>query len=447
MRKGDTLIRKPISRWRPLIRQLTTVAAAGLMAVACGSDGPKDGEVGHVESNFGGVVSDEPKSALIGRDVLSAGGNAVDAIVATYFAMSVTNPGAATLGGGGLCVVHRGVEGSVEAIDFRPAKFTSGNATAMIPGAVRGMFALHARYGRLKWEGLLLPAERMARFGHPVPRAFARQIAGMSADKFGDPELRRIFFPAGKPVGEGHVLRQETLSSTLAGIRLRGPGEFYAGDFAKALAADLGRMAGIDIPVEAFRSYQPKWQKTTIVDVGKDQLHLPAGEAGIAAAAAWAALIAGRPLDAGQDAMVRDGASAGFIAVDSAGGGAACVVSANGALGAARIIGSSGILAAAPPRDARFPGLPMLLINKPQRDARGAVTGAGGAAGIARGIAAAFRAFRSDVPLDRAFGAAPKIATGRANLIRCPKGAREELELCRFVTDPAGHGLAVSAAF
>ena len=433
-----------------MIRQLTTVAAAGLMAVACGSDAPKEGEVGHVGDNFGGVVSDEPKSALIGRDVLSAGGNAVDAIVATYFAMSVTIPGAATLGGGGFCVVHRGVEGSVEAIDFRPAKFTSGNATVMIPGAVRGMFALHARYGRLKWEGLLLPAERMARFGHPVPRAFARQIAGMSADKLGDPELRRIFFPAGKPVGEGHVLHQETLSSTLAGIRLRGPGDFYAGDLGKALAVDLGRIAGIDIPVEAFRSYQPKWQKTMIVDVGKDQLHLPAGETGTAAAAAWGALIAGRPLDGGQGVVAHDGArpvSAGFVAIDSAGGGAACVVSANGALGAARIIGSSGILAAAEPRDAGFPGLPMLLINKPLRDVRGAATGAGGTAGIARGIAAAFKAFRSDVPLDRSFGAAPKIATGRANLIRCPRGAREEPELCRFVTDPAGHGLAVSAAF
>ena len=116
------------------------------------------------------MVSDEPRSALVGRDILSAGGNAVDAAVATYFAMSVTYPGAATLGGGGMCVVSRGQDDAVEAIDFRPALFAQGGRAVMIPGAVRGMFALHARYGRLKWEALLLPAERLARFGNPVQR-------------------------------------------------------------------------------------------------------------------------------------------------------------------------------------------------------------------------------------------------------------------------------------
>lgn len=146
------------------------------------------------------MVSDEPRSALVGRDILSAGGNAVDAAVATYFAMSVTYPGAATLGGGGMCVVSRGQDDAVEAIDFRPALFAQGGRAVMIPGAVRGMFALHARYGRLKWEALLLPAERLARFGNPVPRAFARQIAGLPAAAFAGPEFRRIFTVEGKPL-------------------------------------------------------------------------------------------------------------------------------------------------------------------------------------------------------------------------------------------------------
>ncbi|CAN0574953.1 unnamed protein product [Laminaria digitata] len=158
VRKGPTFIRSPISRYRPLFRQLITVLGAGFVCFACSGDSPPEGQVGFVEDNFGGVVSDEPRSALIGRDILSAGGNAVDAAVATYFALSVTYPGAATLGGGGMCVVYRGQDETVEAIDFRPALFASGNRAVMIPGAVRGMFALHARYGRLKWEALLLPA-------------------------------------------------------------------------------------------------------------------------------------------------------------------------------------------------------------------------------------------------------------------------------------------------
>ncbi|MAI49073.1 MAG: gamma-glutamyltransferase, partial [Rhodospirillaceae bacterium] len=266
------------------------MVGAGLICVACGSDGPPEGQVGFVEDNFGGVVSDEPRSALIGRDILSAGGNAADAAVATYFAMSVSYPGAATLGGGGMCVVYRGDQEIVETIDFRPMLFVAGNRAVMIPGSVRGMFALHARYGRLKWEALLLPAERLARFGNPVSRAFARQVAGLPDVAFADFDFRRIFAPRGKPLVEGEVLRQEELSATLAGIRLRGPGEFYSGDLAHLLASELGSMAGITVPVDVFRGYRPKWLKTVIVDVGKNELHLPAGQGGEWAAEIWQTL-------------------------------------------------------------------------------------------------------------------------------------------------------------
>lgn len=447
MRKGPTFIRRPISRWRPLIRQLITVFGAGFICVACGSDGPPEGQVGFVEENFGGVVSDEPRSALIGRDILSAGGNAVDAAVATYFALSVTYPGAATLGGGGMCVVYRGQEETVEAIDFRPALFAVGNRAVMIPGAVRGMFALHARYGRLKWEALLLPAERLARFGNPVSRAFARQIAGLPGAAFSDPDFSRLFARGGKPTAEGEMLRQEELSATLAGIRLRGPGEFYSGDLAGILATDLGSMAGIQVPADAFRNYRPKWLKTEIVDVGKNELHLPGGPVGQRAAAIWRTLADGEAPPEQTSRASFD--SAGFVATDLNGGAVSCVVSANGTVGAARIIGHSGIIAAAPPRGDAFPGLPMLLINKPLKDARGAAAGSGGAAGILRVLRATAPTFGGDSALDAALAALPGDASakGRANAIYCPQGAREEPELCRFGADPAGHGLAISAAF
>lgn len=424
-----------------------TVIGAGFICVACGSDSPPEGQVGFVEDNFGGVVSDEPRSALVGRDILSAGGNAIDAAVATYFAMSVTYPGAATLGGGGMCVVYKGQGEVVEAIDFRPRLFAVGNRAVMIPGAVRGMFALHARYGRLKWEALLLPAERLARFGNAVPRAFARQIAGLPDGAFSDPDFRRIFAPRGKPAAEGEVLRQEELSATLAGIRLRGPGEFYAGDLARILAKDLGSMAGIDVPVDAFRAYRPKWLKTEVVDVGKNELHLPGGPDGQRAAVLWRGIADGLSPPAQSPQPSFD--SAGFVATDLSGGAVSCVVSANGTIGAARIIGHSGIIAAAPPRGEAFPGLPMVIVNKPLKDARGAAAGSGGVFGVVRALRAAVPAFDDDKTLDQAFAALPAgtAVRGRANAIYCPKGAREEPELCRFATDPAGHGLATSAAF
>jgi gamma-glutamyltranspeptidase / glutathione hydrolase len=437
-----------------VFRQLMTAITAGLICAACGSDTPPEGQVGHVAENFGGVVSDEPRSALVGRDILSAGGNAIDAAVATYFALAVTYPGAATLGGGGYCVVYPGASDAVETIDFRPALYSSGSRAVMIPGSVRGMFALHARYGRLQWAALLLPAERLARFGNAVPRAFARRIGALPSEAFADPELRRILAPGGEPLGEGDMLRQTELSTMLAGIRVRGPGEFYTGDLAKILAEGLGRTAGIEVPVSAFRSYRPKWSKSEIVNVGKNELHLPAGPVGKKAAETWRLLA-----DRGAPAPVNRKASfdsAGFVTTDLSGGAVSCVVTSNGTLGAARMIGSSGIIAAAPPPSSlsdadAFPGLPMVYINKPLKDARGAVAGSGGAVGALRALSAAVNVFSRDIPADKAFGPpprpGPRVSKGRANFIFCPQGAREEPELCRFTTDPTGHGLAVSAAF
>ena len=446
VRKGPTFILRTISRLRPMVRQLITVLGAGIVCVACGSDGPPEGQVGFIQENFGGVVSDEPRSALVGRDVLSAGGTAVDAAVATYFAMAVTYPGAATLGGGGICVVSRGGDDAVEAIDFRPALFVQGNRAVMIPGAVRGMFALHARYGRLKWEALLLPAERLARFGNPVSRAFARQTAGLPDAAFADPAFRRIFAPRGKALAEGEMLRQEELSATLAGIRLRGPGEFYAGDLAATLARELGDMAGITVPTDAFRAYRPTWTKTEIVNVGNDELHLPGGPDGERAAVIWRALSDKTPLPADAPQVSFD--SAGFVATDRAGGAAACVVSANGTVGAGRIIGHSGIVAAAPPRGDAFPGLPMVMLNRAQQDARGVAAGSGGAAGIMRVLRATAPTFGGDSALDRILSALPVEggAAGRVNIIYCPEGVRRGPASCRFQADPGGHGLATSAA-
>ena len=221
LRTGDTFSRSSISRWRFRVRQSIVAGAVGLSLAACGSDDPREGQVGFVSSDFGGVVSDEPRSALIGRDILSAGGAAIDAAVATYFALAVTYPGAASLGGG-TCV-------SSSAVGARPLRQSiSGHGylkrttkPAMIPGAVRGMFALHARYGRLQWEAFLLPAERLARFGNPVSRAFAQRLAAVPLPALTDPTLQSLFAPAGKMTKEGDILTQFELSATLARIRLR----------------------------------------------------------------------------------------------------------------------------------------------------------------------------------------------------------------------------------
>ena len=138
---------------------------------------PAEGTPGHVSGFLGGVVADEPRAALVAREVLSRGGNAADAAVALGFALAVTLPSRAGLGGGGACLAYSPAANSVnggvpEAIAVHAAGARArrgGRRTgpAAVPMLARGLFALHARYGRRPFETLIAPAEQMARFGVP----------------------------------------------------------------------------------------------------------------------------------------------------------------------------------------------------------------------------------------------------------------------------------------
>ncbi|MEX2454439.1 MAG: gamma-glutamyltransferase [Rhodospirillaceae bacterium] len=420
------------------------LAAAGSLLAGCSSNTPPEGQIGYIAEDFGGVVSDEPRSALIGRDVLSSGGNAVDAAVATYFALAVTYPHAATLGGGGICVVHRGRQGDAEAIDFRPGIVERNGRSAAIPGAVRGMAALHARYGRMQWAALLLPAERLARFGDPVSRALSRQLAEMPDATFSDPGMREIFTANGARLREGELLREVQLASTLARVRLRGAGEFYAGDMARQLAAGIEAISGAGITVEDMRRYLPRWQETARIEVGNHTAHLPAGAEGDRAVAAWRALVGGGAA-AVPDTLAggRTTDSAGFGAVDRDGTGISCVVGSNGLFGAARTIGATGIVAAGADAAMGWPGLPVVIANGPRKDVIGVVTGSGGSGAAIRALSAGVAVFDRDV--DPAAALSPGGQGVRTSIIRCPSGAREDAKQCRFHVDPGGFGLAAGA--
>ena len=216
---------------RRVWRQLA-IASLAVFVGACGSsDTPPQGTIGFVEGFLGGVMADEPNAALAGRDVLSAGGTAADAAVAAYFTLAVTLPSAASLGGGGICLVHDSESGTVETLDFIARAPASVPATATrptaIPGNPRGFFALHAKYGRLPWEQLVASAEEKARFGALVSRAFSRDLAEVGAALLVEPKTRQIFGRAdGRSVlSEGEVLVQIELASVLSQIRRHGPAE------------------------------------------------------------------------------------------------------------------------------------------------------------------------------------------------------------------------------
>ncbi len=265
----------------------------------CSSQPPESqrGTLGFVEGFLGGVAADEPRAALIGRDVLSSGGSAVDAAVAMYFALSVTLPSSAGLGGGGACVVWDRTTpktGKVEAIDFRALAGQETAPTADRPSAIpanpRGFFALHSRYGRLRWSQLVGPAENLARFGAPVTRSFARDLLMFGPALVADPEARRIFARRdGSVLQEGDMLQQIDLAAILGRIRTQGPGELYVGPVARQFV-DAALRAGGTASIEDLRQTMPQWRETVAVKVGNDTAHFAPLPGGIAAAQIWGML-------------------------------------------------------------------------------------------------------------------------------------------------------------
>ncbi|MFQ5786037.1 MAG: gamma-glutamyltransferase [Alphaproteobacteria bacterium] len=269
------------------------VVFAGFLVAACSSEEALRA-VGLVEGFFGGAAGDEPHAVVVARDVLSAGGSAADAAVALYFTAAVTYPASAALGAGGVCLVYNPKERKVETLAFpprAPAGAGKGRAVA-VPGAVRGMFALHARYGKLPWSRLLSPAEELARLGHSVSRALAQDLKLVAAPLFADPEIGHVFAHAdGTSLREGDELVQLDLAAALTQIRTRGPGVMYSGELAKKLVAGVSGFGGA-LTIEDLRGYRPVWRDTLQIRFGNQQLHTvpPPMTGGVMLMELWAML-------------------------------------------------------------------------------------------------------------------------------------------------------------
>lgn len=218
-----------------------------------------------VVSSTGLVVSASDIAADIGASILSKGGNAVDAAVATAFAMAVTHPAAGNLGGGGFMIV-RTPDGRATAFDYReraPGKSTptmylgpdgeidrsltaAGYLAPGVPGTVRGMGMAHRRFGRLPWRDVVMPAAELALSGFTMSETLARSLNG---------ELQRMQpFPAsvaayGKPGGgdwaAGDTIVLGDLARTLTAIATDGPDAFYTGWIADRIAADMAAHGGL----------------------------------------------------------------------------------------------------------------------------------------------------------------------------------------------------------
>ncbi|QBI19559.1 hypothetical protein ER308_08350 [Egibacter rhizosphaerae] len=207
---------------------------------------PRDEEDDEPEEQGPGefaVSAGHPRAVDAGMEVLEAGGSAVDAAVAAAYAVSVVEPFASGIGGGGQTLVAAPGE-SPQAYDYREVVPQDGQVPesgAGIPGFVAGMEALHDEYGEVSWEELLDPAVELAE-GAETSGLLADQLQGASG-RLPVGELGHLY-PGGQALAAGEPLVQEELASTLRQLRDEGADTFYEGVLAEQLA---GSVAGIDL--------------------------------------------------------------------------------------------------------------------------------------------------------------------------------------------------------
>jgi gamma-glutamyltranspeptidase / glutathione hydrolase len=446
-----------------------------------GSSGgsPKNGQLGYVEGFLGGVVADEPHAALAARDVLSAGGTAADAATALAFALTVTLPSRAGLGGGGACLMFAAGRG-VEAISFlprAPAHPGTGDRPAALPMLARGLFALQNKYGNRTFDSLISPAERMAREGITAPRAFVRDLAVVAGPLGADPAARAIFFPGGQPVQEGAVLAQPGLAATLAQLRQAGVGDLYQGALAHLLT-DAAHDAGGGLRIEDLRNALPSFSAPLTLPAGQDQVSFlpPPADGGVAAAAAFQVLqhdrsalaaagdralaVAARFRASGGDAQALLAsaslpaatlpplaASTTFLTLDRHGNAVACALTMNNLFGTGRVAAGTGILLAASPAWQTPPLLAAAIATSTGGHPafRAAVGGSGQqGAPVAAALALTQALADTGAPARPMPAAAPD--PGRANVIQCNSHLPGRESACGWATDPRGFGLAIGSS-
>jgi gamma-glutamyltranspeptidase / glutathione hydrolase len=248
-----------------------------VVTVACKSPQSKLPAIG-VLADSAMVVSADPAASLIGSNILKAGGNAVDAAVATQFALAVVYPAAGNLGGGGFMLL-RNRDGSVTSLDYRekaPALATvdmylddtgnvkkglsvKGHLSAGVPGSVAGMFEAHLKYGLLEWKDLVQPAIDLAKNGFSLSKRQARSLTELQ-DSLRKYNTVMPDFLLREQWHEGDTIRWLDLAHTLELIRDHGANGFYRGETAENIVSEMRRGNGM-ITLEDLANYTPVWRQ------------------------------------------------------------------------------------------------------------------------------------------------------------------------------------------
>lgn len=220
------------------------------------------------------IAIPDPYAAAIAEDILKEGGNAIDAAIATGFAMAVTYIDAGNIGGGGFMLIQLGGESAF--LDYREkaplaahrdmyldesgdvianATLIGGQAAA-VPGTVAGFWKAHERFGSLPWRGLVEPAIGLARDGF-LPAPALVDFIRDTYDWFGDKTNFRDYFG---DISTDVPFIQKELAQTLERIAEQGPDDFYRGRTAELLVDQMGRSNGL-ITADDLESYSAEWRE------------------------------------------------------------------------------------------------------------------------------------------------------------------------------------------
>ena len=235
-----------------------------VVLIACASFGVAVGAISVPTRSKAGIVASQSEIASkIGADVIRDGGTAIDAMVATGFALAVTHPTAGNIGGGGF-IVYRPASGAAVAYDFREK--APGNASATmwapggkydpqlhhnshlavgVPGTVAGLHLAWREQGKLSWRRLVDPAIALARDGFTVSEGLARSLKNVQPQMAKYPASVAAYTKNGVPYEAGETLKQPDLAKTLERIAANGPAGFYEGETAALIEKEMRANGGL----------------------------------------------------------------------------------------------------------------------------------------------------------------------------------------------------------
>ncbi|MBN8184288.1 gamma-glutamyltransferase [Roseibium aggregatum] len=268
---------------------LATALVVGIAAPLAAQDSPiyslKDRFQPETAQN-GMVASQEAVASRVGVDILKKGGNAVDAAIATGFALAVTLPRAGNLGGGGFMMIHLADSGDTKALDYRemaPAaafkdmflgedgepdnqKSRFSGLAVGVPGTVAGFAEAFEKHGsgKLTWAELVAPAIGLAENGIEVTPDLAASLTASAKRLLEDPATAAIFYKTGGlPFVPGETLKQTDLAATLKLIADKGAAGFYTGEVAEKIAQKVTASGG-GMTKEDLAGYKPVWRDPVV---------------------------------------------------------------------------------------------------------------------------------------------------------------------------------------